>query len=184
MSRADPNGTRSPPDGRPDGRAAAWRQDFPDRLAAGRLRRAARLHQVPGPDQPGVRRRPVLDRRRRTSCAGARGQPPIRQIARLDADCRSAARCVFTTPTSTTRACCCAPDEDDFVAYGQKCTHLSCAVVPEPEQKRFHCPCHDGSFDLATGRPLAGPPRRPLPRILLEIRDGALYATGVEVRAV
>jgi arsenite oxidase small subunit len=56
--------------------------------------------------------------------------------------------------------------------------------VPEPEKKRFLCPCHNGSFDLETGKPLAGPPRRPLPRILLEIRDGALYATGVETRVV
>jgi len=73
---------------------------------------------------------------------------------------------------------------NNFVAFGQECTHLSCAVVPEPEKKRFLCPCHNGSFDLETGRPLAGPPRRPLPRILLEIRGDALYATGVEVGAV
>ena len=39
------------------------------------------------------------------------------------------------------------------------------------------------SFDLTSGDPTAGPPRRPLPRIHLQIRDGAIYATGVEVRS-
>jgi hypothetical protein len=36
---------------------------------------------------------------------------------------------------------------------------------------------------LMTGVPIAGPPRRKLERILLEIRNGDLYATGQEVRA-
>jgi Rieske Fe-S protein len=38
-------------------------------------------------------------------------------------------------------------------------------------------------FDLRTGRQLAGPPPRPLPRIALEIRGDEIFATGVEVRA-
>ncbi len=73
-------------------------------------------------------------------------------------------------------------DDDRLVAFGQKCTHLSCAVIPDPETSRFLCPCHKGSFDLATGRPLAGPPQRPLSQIHLEIRDGTIYAVGVELR--
>ena len=55
--------------------------------------------------------------------------------------------------------------------------------MPDLAHGRFHCPCHNGSFDARTGAPLAGPPRRPLARILLEIRDGDLYAIGREVRA-
>ncbi len=70
----------------------------------------------------------------------------------------------------------------EFVAYSQKCTHLSCAVIPKPELGSLHCPCHDGYFDLRSGRPTAGPPRRPLPRVVLEVRDGAVYATGMEWR--
>jgi nitrite reductase/ring-hydroxylating ferredoxin subunit len=69
-----------------------------------------------------------------------------------------------------------------YVAYNQKCTHLSCAVIPDPARGRFHCPCHEGAFDLATGAPTAGPPRRPLERVLLEIRGNDLYAVGTEVR--
>jgi Rieske Fe-S protein len=55
--------------------------------------------------------------------------------------------------------------------------------VPVFEQRRLHCPCHNGWFDLGTGQPVAGPPRRPLPRVTLEVRGGTVYATGVETNA-
>jgi Rieske Fe-S protein len=71
-----------------------------------------------------------------------------------------------------------------LVAFGQECSHLSCAVIPEPKRDRLHCPCHNGYFEIQEGRPIAGPPRRPLPRITLAVRDGAIYATGVELRTV
>lgn len=72
-------------------------------------------------------------------------------------------------------------EDGQYIAFGQKCTHLSCAVTPDLANNRFLCPCHKGCFDASTGRPLSGPPRRPLPRITLEVRDGVIYATGVEV---
>ena len=72
--------------------------------------------------------------------------------------------------------------ESEFVAYSQKCTHLSCAVIPRPEQGVLHCPCHEGFFDLRSGRVIAGPPTRPLPRIAIEVRGADIYATGVEWR--
>lgn len=67
----------------------------------------------------------------------------------------------------------------DYVAYGQKCTHLSCPVIPQPRDGKFHCPCHEGSFDLYTGEPLAGPPRRALPPVRLAVRGGRIYAVGM-----
>ena len=73
---------------------------------------------------------------------------------------------------------------DTFVAYSQKCTHLSCAVIPRPAEGVFHCPCHEGVFDLRSGRVLAGPPPRPLPRITLELHGDDIYATGIESRTV
>lgn len=66
-------------------------------------------------------------------------------------------------------------------AYSQVCTHLSCAVRHEPGSAELFCPCHRGFFSVADGRPLAGPPTRPLPRITLAERDGGIYAVGVEV---
>lgn len=68
----------------------------------------------------------------------------------------------------------------ELVAYSQQCTHLSCAVVYQGEANRFFCPCHDGAFDVASGVPIAGPPRRPLPRIRLERAGGVVYAVGME----
>lgn len=68
----------------------------------------------------------------------------------------------------------------DFVAYDQQCTHLQCPVVPVVEKGKLHCPCHNGWFDLRTGAPTAGPPQRRLPRILLEVQDQTVYATGIE----
>ncbi|HVS66775.1 MAG TPA: Rieske (2Fe-2S) protein [Thermoanaerobaculia bacterium] len=71
--------------------------------------------------------------------------------------------------------------DGELVAYSSKCTHLACAVVPELDQGRLLCPCHHGYFDAASGRPIAGPPNRPLPRILLEERDGWVWAVGRRV---
>ncbi|HET6575388.1 MAG TPA: Rieske 2Fe-2S domain-containing protein [Fimbriiglobus sp.] len=71
-----------------------------------------------------------------------------------------------------------------YVAYGQKCTHLACAVVPHLDRGELHCPCHNGYFEVNDGRPVAGPPRRPLPLVRLEIEGGAVFATGVELRTV
>ncbi len=67
-----------------------------------------------------------------------------------------------------------------LLAYSQKCTHLSCAVIPEIEQGILRCPCHEGIFDLATGRNIAGPPPRPLPIIELEVTGDDVYAVGVK----
>lgn len=67
-----------------------------------------------------------------------------------------------------------------FVAYDQACTHLACPVVPAVSEGKLHCPCHNGWFDLATGHPVGGPPNRPLPRIRLDVREGTVYAVGLE----
>ncbi len=68
-----------------------------------------------------------------------------------------------------------------LTAYSQVCTHLTCAVVHRPEQNDLFCPCHHGLFSTENGRPLAGPPTRPLPRILLQVRGQEIYALGVEI---
>lgn len=65
-------------------------------------------------------------------------------------------------------------------AFSQKCTHLGCVVFYQPEKERLYCPCHEGVFDPASGDPTAGPPDRPLPRIEVEIRNGEVWATGME----
>ncbi|HET8630471.1 MAG TPA: Rieske 2Fe-2S domain-containing protein [Thermomicrobiales bacterium] len=67
-----------------------------------------------------------------------------------------------------------------FVAYSQKCTHLSCAVYYQPERGRLYCPCHEGVFNPETGDVVAGPPQRRLPQILLRQEGDTIYAVGRE----
>jgi arsenite oxidase small subunit len=69
---------------------------------------------------------------------------------------------------------------DRYVAFQQKCTHLSCAVVYSAARDRIECPCHQGYFSAETGAVLQGPPPRPLARIRLERRGEELVAMAVE----
>ena len=71
------------------------------------------------------------------------------------------------------------PDEDTYVAYSQKCTHLSCAVFYSREKDRLECPCHEGYFSVRSGNVLQGPPPRPLPRVILERRGDEIVAVGI-----
>lgn len=73
---------------------------------------------------------------------------------------------------------------DNYVAYSQKCTHLSCAVYYQKEQNRLECPCHQGFFSVADGTVLQGPPQRPLPRVALQEQGGQLIAIRMEGESV
>ncbi len=67
----------------------------------------------------------------------------------------------------------------EVIAFSQKCTHLGCVVYYEAAENRWHCPCHEGNFEVSTGAVLSGPPTRPLGRIDLEVRDdGMIWALG------
>lgn len=171
-----------PPDGRSADEQPRWRQDFP----------------IDCPEDEYIARRDFTKFMVLTSFAFVVGQlwivaenfirrrkakSPVRAIARLD-DVPIGGSLVFDYPGAHQPAVLVRLDESHFIAYGQKCTHLSCPVIPRVDADRFYCPCHEGSFDLATGRPLAGPPRRALTHIILEFRDRRIYATGVEERTV
>jgi len=69
--------------------------------------------------------------------------------------------------------------EGEYKAYQNACTHLKCPVYWSKEESELLCPCHHGKFDVMTGNPLAGPPRRALPEIELKVENGAIYAIGV-----
>ncbi len=51
------------------------------------------------------------------------------------------------------------------------CSHFGCRVEWQEEPARYHCPCHEGLFD-AEGRPVGGPPTRPLRAIPTEVSGG------------
>jgi Rieske Fe-S protein len=91
---------------------------------------------------------------------------------------------IFAYPTVNDPCILVRTADDSYVAYSQKCTHLSCAVYYETETKRLACPCHQGYFSIADGSVLQGPPQRPLPRVALEKRGGELVAVRLEGEGV
>lgn len=169
------------PDGRPLSEQPRWRQDFP----------------IDIPEDDALARREFTKFLVLTSGAFAAGQcwivmkselrdrqPLPEQRIAAEADLAPGGVIEFRYPTDDKPCLLIRLGDGRLVAYAQQCSHLSCAVVPEPEQARLRCPCHNGYFEINEGRPIAGPPRRPLPRIELVVRDGVVYATGVELRTV
>lgn len=181
---APPNPEREtislPPDGRPLDEQPAWRQDFP----------------IDWPQDRYVERRDFVKFLTLTSFAFVVGQlwiagqswlrqrtppPGARRIASRH-DLAVGGSLVFEYPAEHDTCVLIRLADAEFVAFSQKCTHLSCAVIPRPDQGVLHCPCHEGVFDLRTGGVIAGPPPRPLPRITLAIDGDDIYATSVEAR--
>ena len=111
------------------------------------------------------------------------GKPAIQRVAALD-EVPVGGSLIFSYPTPHDDCLLIRPEPDVLVAYGQSCTHLSCAVVPRVADDCIHCPCHEGFFDLRSGRPIAGPPRRPLVRVRVEVKQGIVYAIDIERRTV
>lgn len=168
------------PDGRPASEQPAWRQEFPidsaeddfvSRRDFTKFLGLTSLAFVVGQFFIGVK-----------SWLGRRERHAEQAIARLN-EIPVGGALVFHYPRPEEPCILLRPDENTLLAFSQKCTHLACAVVPDMGTGRLLCPCHHGVFDLATGRPTAGPPRRPLPRVTLEVRDGVIFATGMEAQA-
>jgi len=69
--------------------------------------------------------------------------------------------------------------DGSYRAFGQKCTHLSCPVYFDRSHQRLECPCHEGAFEIETGKVLHGPPPRPLDEVTLDVRaNGEVWAVG------
>jgi menaquinol-cytochrome c reductase iron-sulfur subunit len=61
--------------------------------------------------------------------------------------------------------------QDTFIAYSVNCTHLGCPVRWLPDANLFMCPCHGGVYDQI-GRPVAGPPPKPLVTYPVRVNNG------------
>jgi Rieske Fe-S protein len=168
------------PDFAPAESQPAWRQDFP----------------IDWPQDLYVERRDFMKFMVLTSAAFTAGQlwiaaqnwfrqrsgqPAIQRIASVD-DLAVGGAVSFTYPDDREPCLLVRLSDSEFVAFNQKCTHLSCAVIPRPAEDSFFCPCHEGRFDLRTGEPTAGPPRRPLTRVVLEMRGRDIYAVAIQER--
>lgn len=62
----------------------------------------------------------------------------------------------------------------EHVALSNTCTHLGCPAAFTEEDKKFHCPCHGGVYDIS-GKNIGGPPPKPLPRFETKVENGDLY---------
>ncbi len=111
----------------------------------------------------------------------ARGdeEAAAKEIAPLD-DLRSDRPVLFRYPTGDDPAILLLRPDGELVAYSQKCTHLGCVVYLDDSGEQLVCPCHEGGFAATTGAVEFGPPELPLPRIALEVRDGTVWATGID----
>jgi nitrite reductase/ring-hydroxylating ferredoxin subunit len=180
MNQHDPEQLTIPPDGGPESDQPQWRRDFP----------------IDWPQDDYIARRDFTKFLVLTSFAFTIGQfwiltqnffrvragkPPIREVASVDT-IPVGGTFAFKYPMEHDDCLLVRTGTNDFIAYSQKCTHLSCPVKASVETHSLHCPCHEGSFDMATGRPTGGPPRRPLPIVNLEIRGGRIFATGITER--
>jgi len=178
----DPEDVTVPPDDRPMHEQPQWRKDFA----------------IDWPEDHFVARRDFAKFLVLTSGAFVAGQawiaaqslvrsrrppPPRTKIGSLSTIAAGTA-VMFAYPTPHDPCLLIRTRSGDLLAYSQKCTHLSCAVVPRIDEGILHCPCHEGVFDLATGRNIAGPPPRPLPAIQLEVVGDDIFATGVKERMV
>ena len=176
MNERDPDQLTIPPDGRPPAAQPKWRRDFP----------------IDAPEDQYVARREFTKFLVLTSFAfvagqfwilaksllGARSGFPASPVARLDELPVGGFR-QFDYPGPGQPKLLVRIGDREVVAFDQRCTHLSCPVLPQVERGRFHCPCHNGNFDLATGRPLSGPPRRFLGLGFLA-NDGSLLGKVVQ----
>jgi Rieske Fe-S protein len=171
-----------PPDGEPMSTQPAWRQDFPIDVAQDNYvaRREFTKFLVLTSGAFVVGQLCIAGKAIETRAAAT---PGARKVATLS-DIPVGGAFTFSYPGPDDGCILLRPDAGTLLAYSQKCTHLSCAVVPDPARNCLHCPCHEGNFDIPTGRPISGPPRRPLPRIHVELRGDEIWATGVEARTV
>jgi Rieske Fe-S protein len=179
----DPDDISRAPDARDDAQPPEWRQDFP----------------IDGPKDEFLARREFAKFLVLTSGAFVAGQGWIaaqhlvrgRRVASFEPRKIASAgelppgeTKLFAYPGELDRCVLVHLPEGGLVAFSQLCTHLSCPVIPKVAEGVFACPCHEGFFDLRTGKNIAGPPPRPLPRVLLRNDGSDVLAVGVDERVV
>jgi cytochrome b6-f complex iron-sulfur subunit len=59
--------------------------------------------------------------------------------------------------------------DSEWRAFSAICTHLNCTVQFNETNHQIWCACHNGFYDL-NGRPVAGPPPKPLEEFAVRVR--------------
>jgi Rieske Fe-S protein len=63
-------------------------------------------------------------------------------------------------------------------ARSLRCTHMGCEVRWREAEGYYQCPCHEGRF-AADGRPIAGPPPRPLRELAVSVEGAVVVVEDV-----
>jgi arsenite oxidase small subunit len=68
-----------------------------------------------------------------------------------------------------------------IVAYSTACQHMGCEVSYSRRLRELVCPCHQTRYDPERlGAIVEGVATRALPRVLLRVRNGVVFAVGVD----
>jgi arsenite oxidase small subunit len=68
-----------------------------------------------------------------------------------------------------------------IVAFSTLCQHMGCEVAYDRKLREFVCPCHQSRYDPERlSSIIQGVATRALPRVLLEVKGGAVHAVGVD----
>jgi len=68
-----------------------------------------------------------------------------------------------------------------IVAYSALCQHMGCPVAYDAGVRELVCPCHQTRYDPERlGSIVLGVATRALPRVLLEVSRGTIFAVGVD----
>ncbi len=65
-----------------------------------------------------------------------------------------------------------------LTSYTLSCTHQGCKVALPDKDKVLACPCHGSAFNAADGSVKAGPAKKSLKGLKLELRSGEVYAVA------
>jgi arsenite oxidase small subunit len=71
--------------------------------------------------------------------------------------------------------------QSSIVAYSTLCQHMGCPVGYHSDQRVFSCPCHQTRYDAERlGSIIQGIALLPLPRVLLQVQGGVVWAVGMD----
>jgi Rieske Fe-S protein len=65
-----------------------------------------------------------------------------------------------------------------LIAYTLNCTHNGCKVALPDKEHSLACPCHGSAFNAADGAATAGPAKKPLKGLKLEVRGADVFAVA------
>lgn len=92
---------------------------------------------------------------------------------------------VFNYPDAKTHAILVRRENGNYISFLQKCPHLACPVSyhqsDEEHGEHIACHCHNGKFDIDSGKGTQGPPRelRPLRQVVLKVSESEIKAVSL-----